>query len=258
MSNRFPTHATGYPSAPRWLTVFVPAIVYPVAVVSAFAAPPLYSILQRKEGLIEYLAVAFLLFGIVYGVLLLAKHRHAFPKKWLVAWFAIATLGMIVFAGEEISWGQHLSLFQEEDIPESIRNINDQDELNLHNITNALDQGPTNAIVLGTFFAFVILPIIQRVKKETMGIDNPGYWFWPTRAGLIAAIGVLIIPFPKRIYEWTTGEVGPDTLRHSEFHEFYIALLMTIYMVDAYRRAKAIASTQHHEPTDTTTAHAGQ
>lgn len=237
-----PTHATGYPSAPRWLTVFVPLVVYPVLFASAYLAPSFYEFMQRKEGTLEYMAVLVLLLGVAHGVLLMKRYRRAFPAKWLRWWFGISTVGMIVLTGEEISWGQHLGLFTSADLPDPILAVNDQNELNFHNITNALDQGPTNVVVLGVFVAFVILPIVQRIKKQTMDVDNPGYWFWPTRAGLIAAIGVLLIPFPKRIYEWVTGQDGPNELRHSEIHEFYIALLMTIYMVDAYRRARAVCA----------------
>lgn len=241
---RFPTHVAGYPSAPAWLTTLIPLVVYPLLFVSAFVLPKFYEVMQRKEGVLEYLAVVVLIIGIVHGVLLLKNHRKALPAVWLRWWFGISTVGMFVLAGEEVSWGQHLKLFSREDLPGWLRNLvfehNDQREVNLHNLTNTLDQGPTNVVVIGVFVAFVVLPIIQRLKRETMGIENPGYWFWPTRSGLIAALGVLIIPFPKRIYEWVTGNDGPESLRHSEIHEFYIALLMTIYMVDAYRRARAV------------------
>ena len=253
MGTRFHTHEQGFGSAPRWLTVFVPSIVYPVIFAAAFVALPFYLFMQNKEGAIEYLAVLALVYGIVHAVILLVRYRRVLPARLLVAWFGIATAGMIVFAGEEISWGQHLGLFDSEDLPEAVLSVNDQQELNFHNMTNVLDQGPTNAVVVGVFVAFVVLPLYQKRKGETMGIDDPGYWFWPTRAGFIAALGVLIIPFPKRIYEWTTGEDGANTLRHSEIHEFYIALLMTIYMVDVCVRARAVARRESADGADANT-----
>lgn len=239
MSQRFSTHAPGLPGAPYWLTVVFPALLYPLMAASAFVFPNFYDFWQRKEGGIEFATVLFLLVGVVYGALLVMRYRNKLPRKWLIYWFAFSTFGMIVFAGEELSWGQHLGFWGSEDIPLALRMINDQDESNFHNTYNLLDQGLKNLIVAGTFGAFFLLPIYQRYRRKTMGIENPGYWFWPTRAGLVTAIGVIMIPFPKRIYEWVTGLDGHSKLRHSEFHEFYIALLMTIYMIDAYNRARA-------------------
>jgi len=241
MTERFPTHAPGLPEPSKFLTRFIPAIVYPGLLLSMFVYYPFWYFMKDKEGGIEWIMIVFLLIGIGHGVNLLARYRSALPRPWLVWWFVLSTFGMVVFAGEEISWGQHLGLWTGEDLPEALRAMNDQDESNFHNMTNALDQGPTNVIVAGTFFAYVLLPILQRHKRETMTFDNPGYWFWPTRAGLFAGIGVLIIPFPKRIYEWTTGVEGPFDLRHSEIQEFYIGLLMTTYIVSVHHRLRALA-----------------
>lgn len=232
---------TSDPDVPGWLRLGVPLIAYPLLLVS-IAYRPLYALLIRKEGLVEYAAVVVLLVGVGYGVAMLWRYRQALPHRGLAGWFALAVAAMFLFAGEEISWGQHLGLWDSEDVPEAIKQINDQNETNFHNITNALDQGPTNLIVVLTLVGFVLNPLYLRWRGETMAPDNPGYWFWPTRAGLPTAIGVLIIPFPKRLYEWTTDAEGPVTLRHSEMHEFYIAVLMTIYVVSAHHRLRAAAA----------------
>jgi hypothetical protein len=224
---------------PAWLSVWVPALVYPVLLLAIPVFPSFYDFMQRKEGGIEYLLVVILLAGVVIG-LRVFKYTDRLPRggRWLKWFYGLALLGMFVFAGEEISWGQHLGLWGHEDVPEFIAARNDQTETNLHNMSNALDQGPTNVIVVGTFVAFVILPIVRRVRGLTMRPDQADYWFWPTRAGVVSAVGVLLIPFPKRIYEWTTGEVAPNELRHSELHEFYVGLLMTIYIISILIRLR--------------------
>jgi hypothetical protein len=61
---------------------------------------------------------------------------------------------------------------------------------------------------------------------------------WP------AALGVLLIPFPGRVYEWVTGAEAPQTLRHSEIHECYIALLMAGYAASVHHRARAVVATR--------------
>lgn len=240
MSKDLRTHAGGLPDVPGWLSVGVPAFVYPAIAVSAFAYEPLYLAMQRKEGGVEWLSLAVLLLGIWHGVMVAVKYHGVLPKRWLRWWFMLGTLGMVVLAGEEASWGQHLGLWGEEELPGVFRALNDQGESNVHNMTNALDQGPTNAVVVATFVAFVCLPVLQYAKAETMGLENPGYWFWPTRASLGAGLGVLVIPFPGRIVEWVSGEDAPNTLRHSEIHEFYVALLMVTYMASVHIRARGL------------------
>ena len=233
-------HARGLPEPTRWLTVGLPAVAYPLVLVS-LTSPPMYEALMRKEGLVEFAAAGLLLVGVGLGVALLVRYRAWLPSRWLTGWFGLATMGMFVFAGEEVSWGQHLGWWDAGAIPEPFKRLNDQQETNLHNMSNTLDQGPTNAITLVTLVAFVALPLWLRWRGEVMGFTNPGYWFWPTRAGLVAAAGVLVIPFPKRVYEGLTGQVGPVELRHSEMHEFYIALLMVIYVASAFTRLRGLA-----------------
>jgi hypothetical protein len=243
----FTTHQPGLPE-PRWpLTWLFPIAVYPVLIASIFVSYDFWYFMKHKEGGIERLAVVCLLVGVGYGVRMLLAHRRALPRAWLVWWFAIATAGMVFVAGEEVSWGQHLGLWGAEDVPEPIREINDQGETNIHNIVgigNAIDRGSTNLVIVGTFVAFFILPIVQRVKGTAMPCDDPGYLFWPTRAGFWAGVGVSIIPLPLQIYEWTTGREGSFDWRHSEIHEFYIALLMMTYMVSVHHRLRAYAAVQ--------------
>lgn len=224
---------------PAWFSVWLPALVYPILLLAVPVYPAFYDFMQRKEGAIEYLGVGVLVVGIVVG-LGIFRYTDRLPRggRWLKWFYAVSLLGMFVFAGEEISWGQHLGLWGHEDVPEFIAERNDQNETNFHNMSNALDQGPTNVIVLGTFVAFVVLPIVRKVRGLTMRPEHADYWFWPTRACVVSAIGVLLIPFPKRIYEWVTGEVAPNELRHSEFHEFYVALLMATYIISIYIRLR--------------------
>lgn len=249
MNERFTTHDRGLTDAPVWLSIILPATVYPVLMLAIFIYQPFYRLIMHKEGGIEWMTVIALLCGVAYGLTLLVRYRRHLPAWWLVAWFGLGTLGMFVLAGEEISWGQHLGLWTHDDLPEAWNKINDQQETNFHNLTNTLDQGPTNLVVLATFIAFVVNPLWLRWRRETMKPDNPGYWLWPTRAGFVTALGVLIVPFPKRIYEWVTGEEGPSLMRHSELHEFYIALLMAVYMVSTHHRLRAMAGAQTAQPT---------
>lgn len=238
------THVSGHGRAPVWLRLGLPLTVYPLVLIGLAFYRPLFDFLQKKEGFLEYAAVVVLLVGVSYGIALLRSRRlrGVLPTKWLRWWFGIATVGMFVFAGEELSWGQHLGLWDHADVPASIRELNDQNETNFHNMSNMLDQGITGIILIGTVVAFLGLPLLQTLKKETMKVDNPGYWFWPTSSCIWIALGVLLIKAPGWIYKAVTGAASTEGgWRHSEIHEFYIAALMTCYMADVYVRARSVS-----------------
>ena len=111
---------------PAWLSVWVPALVYPVLLLAIPLHPSFYDFMQRKEGGIEYLLVILLLAGVVIG-LRIFKYTDRLPRsgRWLKWFYGIALFGMFVFAGEELSWGQHLGLCSAEDVPEFIAAHND-------------------------------------------------------------------------------------------------------------------------------------
>ncbi len=238
-----PTPTTRPRDLPWWVWLPLPLIVYPLVVLAAVLDPlhSLYVWLMTKEGGVEWLGVICLLAALIYGLPTYIRHRHRLPARWLKVWFGLVLFAMFFLAGEEISWGQHLGLWDHEDVPAVIRTINDQNETNLHNITNALDQNPTNLVVIATLVGCVIIPIYLKIKGRTLPPHDPGYWFWPTAAVLPAGIGVLLIRFPHRIYRWTAGEIPVEVevyWRHSEVHECYIAMLFAIYLVSAVWRLR--------------------
>jgi len=235
---RPPTHQPGFNDLPRWLWLLGPAAIYPLLVVAIFVYRPFFNIMTAKESGIEWLSVLVLLIGVGFGIHLLVRYRRRLPSRYLIYWLALITVGMFFLAGEEMSWGQHLNFWTGDDLPETWQEINDQRETNVHNLTNALDQGPTNLVVISVFVAFVLNPLYLKRKGQTMPPSDPGYWFWPTHVGQAAAWGVLIIPFPKRIYEWTTGQEASVAWRHSEIHEFYIALLLMLYTLSIWQRLR--------------------
>lgn len=250
MSARFSSHKPGLPEPARALTLWAPLGIYLLFFLLYAVWPDAWEIMRAKEGGIEWLAVICLFVGVGFGLRILVKHRHSLPSVGLVWWFGLATLGMFVFAGEEMSWGQHLGFWSGEDIPERIRELNAQDETNLHNMHNIMNRVPMYAIEIGTIVAFVFRPILQRferLKRPVMAWDNPGYWFWPTSACTAAAVGVLLIRQPERVVELVSGAGAPEVLHQSELHEFYIALLMTTYMVSVHHRLAGYAADAKHQ-----------
>lgn len=84
---------------------------------------------QGEDKTIEWITFAGFLAG---GITLLTLHSF---RSVIPTWARVFLLGLGVFfvicAGEEISWGQRIIGF---DTPESLVEINTQDEFNVHNI----------------------------------------------------------------------------------------------------------------------------
>lgn len=133
--------------------------------------------LTREDGIVEntaatcYLVSAFILF--LLSTRAKAINRTNFPGFIDHIFYIVLAVAMIVFAGEEISWGQRLFDFN---IPGFWENANRQGEANLHNLNfwDALDTSGSKKHGIMRLFSssaifsyfwltiFIIGPIINR------------------------------------------------------------------------------------------------
>lgn len=114
------------PVATRWL-IFAPLAFLAGYAVVRVAAPEAVPRLIKEDGALEYLQV--LLYAAAACVaLLVAIRSHSTWVRWA---FVVFGLACAFVALEEVSWGERLLGF---DPPESIRNLNTQDEMSLHNL----------------------------------------------------------------------------------------------------------------------------
>lgn len=90
--------------------------------------------LQNEDGLLEWASVVLLLAAAVQIALLLRRGRIGKQERW--GWLLLALM-CLVFAGEELSWGERLHGYG----VEALRAINTQEETNLHNIRVFQKQG---------------------------------------------------------------------------------------------------------------------
>lgn len=122
--------------------------------------PSIANWLVSEDGGFEVLGAISLLVGSAFTLLaaLRLRSRGGAPLLKLVAYAGVALL-LFVAAGEEISWGQRLLGIE---TPESVRQVNAQGELTLHNLYG--DENGQNASSL-LFQAFwigfgVLLPLL--------------------------------------------------------------------------------------------------
>ena len=199
-----------------------------------------FSNFWEENGFVENMQSLFLLISII----LLLKARKNFLQNKLISFFlTIKILALIYFLGEEISWGQH---FFKWDTTQWFKIHNNQDETNLHNISNLFDQLPRGLVAIWcTLVVPVTLFLINRIKinKNILKI------LCPDKKLLTISIILLIIIVPDLLIDkfnlhpgWTNLDgsrlndyqyfydmISFNFIRLSELQEFVFACYFLIY-----------------------------
>ncbi len=189
----------------------------------------------RKEAMVEWLTVLVLIPG---GVTALAAYRmrDRFPARWLGVWMLLCALGLFYFAGEEASWGQHVFVWTP---PEGVTDINRQNETNLHNLEvvgTMFGQKPKHVIEVWTVVGCIVMPLVLARRRPPLDPARDwAYWFWPTRACILAGVMCTLIYLPTRLARFYHESI-PWELRWSEVQEFYFAWTLVLYVVSIYVR----------------------
>jgi len=185
--------------------------------------------LVGELGVIEHATVIFLLIAIYFFISSLVLVKSKRVPQFLSSWLIVLILGAIYFAGEELSWGQHIIGWHS---PEVFQQINDQGETNLHNISAVFDQLPRLLVTLSIAIGGVILPIYRITKKIYLNKSHLWYWVLPTSSLLTISILVIIARPALEFLEHTFV----DIFSVGEFKECLIALFIMLYSVSLKQR----------------------
>lgn len=199
--------------------------------------------LTKEDGIVEYAAVvcyliaSFLMFSMLrFRPAEPSGKRGFFDERQNLVFFLIGLL-LIVFAGEEISWGQRILRF---DTPDSLARINRQGETTLHNLNfwEALDPAGLekhgisrfySSVALYNYFWFVLFLVIPPLSK-----------LWPEADSFFNKAG---IPVTKALYgflfltnfivfellEATNIELRPiGEIKETNFALLYLAACVSI------------------------------
>ncbi len=185
--------------------------------------------LKGEAGIVENLTVLFLIIAIGYCVASLRRVGGLGLSQYLKGWLVLLILGAAYFALEEISYGQHMFGWGTAD---AWKELNDQDETNLHNIHWAFDQLPRNLLTLGILVGGVILPLFRHFKKIELKQSDRFYWQWPTMD--CVTIGLMAI-FIRPVL----SVIDVDIINTGETKENLFALFIMLYCISLYFRIKA-------------------
>lgn len=218
---------------PSWLWLWLP----PWFVIFAYAlksiSRPLYEeLIVSETGIIELATAGFLICAIYYAL----KNLHLnklLKYERLNAWLFVLLVGCLYFAGEELSWGQHLFRWQ---TPEYFLKFNRQGETNFHNINSWFNQKPRIVLELGILISCLLVPLFRKASDRYRQQLSQPFWFWPGGCCVPVAVLAILVKFPEHIkYVFDLPSYPTHfEIRVSEIQELYFALLLLIYLQSMY------------------------
>jgi hypothetical protein len=178
-----------------------------------------------EDGLIEQATALFFALNAILAAIL-AIRPGRLPRRRLV--FALLAAGMVILAGEEISWGQRIFGVESN---EFFKTYNVQSETNLHNL---LGYAADHFFILGIFLYFCILPLL-----------TAGFPSWRAFVGHLGlpvasfglAFGMLLVSL---IHDATTYRFLAHVpfLRNAEPRELFTALGFSLLFLEALRERR--------------------
>jgi len=187
-----------------------------------------YSVFKGEAGIIENMTVLFLVLAIGFCIASLSRANRLQLSGSLKAWLFILIMGAAYFALEEISYGQHMFGWG---TAETWKELNDQDETNLHNVHSLFDQVPRALLSLGILIGGIIMPLYRRFRDIRLNESSRFYWQWPTID--CVTIGLLVI-----LIRPTLSVVETDAINTGEMKENLIALFILLYCVSIHSRLR--------------------
>ncbi|MEE8260912.1 MAG: hypothetical protein V3R83_00370 [Gammaproteobacteria bacterium] len=186
------------------------------------------TMLNGESGIIENMTVFFLLISIGVCLSSLFHARSKDVPVNLYAWLILIIFGAIYFALEEISYGQHIFGWN---TSEMWKNINVQDETNLHNVHAIFDQLPRALLQIAILIGGIFLPVYRYLRGIELDNRDRFYWLLPTSACLpISLLVILIRP--------TFQVLDVEFINTGEMKEILMALFIMIYCISIRRRLR--------------------
>jgi hypothetical protein len=218
---------------PQWLYFWLPVVTAVVLSVAWHLDSSFYTTLFAGEtGLLEASHFVIPVISIFIGLRILAL-PEARKDRLVFIWIFLGCLGSFYMAGEEVSWGQHQFGWL---TPEAWREINDQDETNLHNTSSWLDQKPRTLLEIGVIVGGIIIPLLAlrrpSIRQGRLSIFFPPLVCLPT--AVICEVGKIWERLHEiGLWEWVIF------YQASEVQELYLSLFILLYLLVFRKRVLA-------------------
>jgi len=190
-----------------------------------FAGSPWFAQLNLEDGPIEWATVILSLLAAAAAFYSASGHRARLIRLGV-------GLSFFFIAGEEISWGQRIFMFQ---TPEPLAAINVQSEFTLHNINGV--HGNFRAVgLLILILAFVVAPIMSKHSRRFRSmVERINLPFFDLHGLAVLGLALLLMAVPRAL--------GAPTV-FDEFGELLISLSFLIYGLVMVGHESALAGEQ--------------
>lgn len=225
-----------------WLWAGLPLALNAFILYFAIAHPDIYAehFLPEGFGILELLHFVM---PLIAGLMCIALLFHPAVKKnglirLMTALFAVAC---IYIAGEEHSWGQH---FFGWNTPDAWKEVNRQDETNLHNTLDIFNHTPQKLLEFGILIGGIILPLWAHFKGA---FEN---WFLRLFVPSLVLLPVALVAVQFKVIKWTWSHnllAEPIMARPSEALETFYYLFILLYVTLYRRRIKSMDETLNAE-----------
>ena len=190
--------------------------------------------LKGEAGMVEIATFLFLVIAIGFSISSLTITRRLELSPLLKSWLLLLIVGATYFALEEISYGQHMFGW---DTADGWKELNDQDETNLHNVHALFDQVPRALLTLGILVGGVVLPLYRHFRAIRLDESNRFYWQWPTLDCVTIGFLVILIRPLQMLHD-------SDVISTGESKEMFFALFILLYCVSLHSRLRRKTAAQ--------------
>ena len=120
---------------------------------------------------------------------------------------------------------------------ETLAELNDQQETNLHNIHAIFDQVPRAVLTLGILVGGIVLPLYRKFRGIRLDESNRFYWQWPTMD--CVTVGLLVILIRPLMSLFETEVINTGETKESLFAMFIMLYCISLQMRLARKQSRS-------------------
>lgn len=221
----------------RFLAFVLPIGVFVFMLIGDKPFPAFMPRMTGQElGFAEISQELCLLCAVAMGIRILCDRQVVLPR-WLAIWVVVCTVGALYSLLEEMSYGQHYLAW---DTPEYWRELNRQEETNLHNINSWFNQKPRTMLEIGVLLGGIVAPLLHRFDRARIArLPERVRIALPDTLLLTTALLAIVPRMHERIV--SASGVGSDLFRRtSEVQELYFYYFMLLYLLFLHRRLRRL------------------
>lgn len=191
-------------------------------------SPQSFRWITAEDSILEWLQVAGYLAGSV-GALLVFRELRRRQLRMTPSLYLLLAFGLFFIAGEEVAWGQRILGLE---TPESLRKINRQQELTVHNISAIQTAFNWLQMTFGAYGSVGLLWLRSRrqVLGESLEVLTPPLFL----------VSFFLLPFAFRLFRFTVYRKSIWTLHEfAEWPEACLAVAVGIFTIMLWRRLRS-------------------